>query len=313
MRAAKVGANPGMTKTSQEIHLDKRVKLLDSPGIVFPKPGEVSDDIVLRNVVKLEQVADPISPVEKILERVRKEVILAIYKIPTFNTSFEFLTHVARKHGKLSKGGIPNVQAAARIVLQDWTGGKIPFYTEPPKVAAGIHIGAKIVEQFAPDFDVRQAQVLASLDTYHNSTAEIHGAPMASSAPMTIEDGYLNPPKEQDASSENISEDQVDYEDEDDDDLEMLPRPTHAETSTKPTKEVIKTRKQDLSDEADQFNPQINKNKKKQLKQVQKQKLKATKKKTNTPMADVGETEDYSFATDFNAEQDIDVDDIDAE
>lgn len=43
VRAAKVGATPGVTKSAQEIHLDKRVKLLDTPGIVFPKVGDVSD------------------------------------------------------------------------------------------------------------------------------------------------------------------------------------------------------------------------------------------------------------------------------
>jgi nuclear GTP-binding protein len=47
VRAASVGATPGVTKTSQEIHLDKRVKLLDTPGIVFPKAGDVSDGMVL--------------------------------------------------------------------------------------------------------------------------------------------------------------------------------------------------------------------------------------------------------------------------
>lgn len=43
VRAVKVGATPGVTKSAQEIHLDKRVKLLDTPGIVFPKVNDVSD------------------------------------------------------------------------------------------------------------------------------------------------------------------------------------------------------------------------------------------------------------------------------
>jgi nuclear GTP-binding protein len=36
---------------------------------------------------------------------------------------------VARKTGKLWKGGVPNIEAAARIVLKDWNNGKIPYYT----------------------------------------------------------------------------------------------------------------------------------------------------------------------------------------
>lgn len=41
----------------------------------------------------------------------------------------------------------PDLNAAARIVLQDWTGGKIPFYTEPPAIGADVHVGASIVSQ----------------------------------------------------------------------------------------------------------------------------------------------------------------------
>lgn len=60
-----VGATPGVTKSSQEIHLDKNIKLLDCPGIVFSRSGGTSADeadVVLRNCVKVELVADPIAP-----------------------------------------------------------------------------------------------------------------------------------------------------------------------------------------------------------------------------------------------------------
>jgi ribosome biogenesis GTPase A len=45
--------------------LDKHVKLLDSPGIVFPTDGVEADGAspvaaALRNAVKLEKLADPI-------------------------------------------------------------------------------------------------------------------------------------------------------------------------------------------------------------------------------------------------------------
>ena len=133
-------------------------------------------DIILRNVVKIEQVSDPISPVTTILKRCNKHVILSIYKIPDFGTPNEFLINIAKKNGKLMKGGIPSILElqtssvpplrahycsfspietlktqdiyhAAKMVLQDWTGGKIPFYTEPPAVAPDVHVGAAIVTQ----------------------------------------------------------------------------------------------------------------------------------------------------------------------
>lgn len=47
-----VGNTPGVTKGVQEIHLDKSIRLLDSPGVVF---SSASDDAsaVLRNCVKV--------------------------------------------------------------------------------------------------------------------------------------------------------------------------------------------------------------------------------------------------------------------
>jgi len=302
VRAAKVGATPGVTKTAQEIHLDKRVKLLDTPGIVFPKTTDVSDDIVLRNVVKLEQVADPISPIDTILKRCNKAVILSIYKIPDYKTTNEFLGHIAKKLGKLSKGGIPQLSVAARMVLQDWTGGKIPFYTEPPVVGADVHVGASIVSQFAPDFDVSQAKVLAALN---DSDVDLYGTSLSASRPLAVDEIYRNSDAAIDAPSTNGGTN------DESSDEEMQPIHTIAPLSGRKTVEVKKaSKKQDLSDEADQFNPQTNKDKKKLQKQAQKKKQKQTKKFT-TSMAVDDEDADYNFATDYS--QDIDLDDIDVD
>ena len=43
-----------------QVHLDKKVKLLDSPGIVFTKNPDPST--ALRNCVKLEKLDDPGDP-----------------------------------------------------------------------------------------------------------------------------------------------------------------------------------------------------------------------------------------------------------
>lgn len=60
-RAVNVGATPGVTKVTQEIHLDKHVKLIDSPGIVFASLDN-DDAAVLRNCMKIEKLEDPIAP-----------------------------------------------------------------------------------------------------------------------------------------------------------------------------------------------------------------------------------------------------------
>ena len=53
-RAAQVGNMPGVTKAVQEVVLDKHVRLLDSPGIVFSGAGGGSEGAsALRNCIKV--------------------------------------------------------------------------------------------------------------------------------------------------------------------------------------------------------------------------------------------------------------------
>jgi nuclear GTP-binding protein len=135
LKRAKVvatGSKPGMTKTAQEIHLDKNIKLLDSPGIIFSS-GQLDADIILRNAVRIEQLEDTVEPVAAIISRCKKERLIEKYSIPPFETAEEFLASIAKARGKMKKGGQPNLQAAGKIILQDWNSGKIPFYTLPPK------------------------------------------------------------------------------------------------------------------------------------------------------------------------------------
>lgn len=74
-----------------------------------------------------------------------------------------FLSLVARKIGKLRKGGLPDRVQAAKVVLRDWNCGRVPFYTLPPEdkgaLSGGGAAGAKaaeamFVEGFGEDFDV---------------------------------------------------------------------------------------------------------------------------------------------------------------
>jgi nuclear GTP-binding protein len=45
------------------------------------------------------------------------------------------------------------LQAAARIVLQDWNDGRIPFFTRPPQRGNQEHEEAAVVASWAADFD----------------------------------------------------------------------------------------------------------------------------------------------------------------
>jgi len=172
-RAVGVGATPGYTRSIQEVHIDKHVKLLDCPGIVFSESSSESD-LVLRNCIKIEQITDTIRPVDLILSRCRREKLMELYKIPIYNDVKEFLSFIAHKRGKLGKGGVPEYEAAARTVIQDWNSGRIAFYTEPPKEKRGIHLSAQLVPQFSQEINLdeivinEQSSVLSGLGNTEN-------------------------------------------------------------------------------------------------------------------------------------------------
>jgi nuclear GTP-binding protein len=105
-KACSVGNTPGMTKSMQEISLDRNIKLLDCPGIVFSQgKSETDADNALRNCVKVEMLEDPITPVEAVIKRCKAEQLVKIYNVPPFINVHDFLAHLARQRGKLRKVG----------------------------------------------------------------------------------------------------------------------------------------------------------------------------------------------------------------
>jgi len=135
-RAVGVSPKPGFTKSLQVVHLDKKVKLIDSPGVVMQTSGGVSQSaLVLRNCVDFETLGDIdfVGVVENILLRAAPERLMEEYRIARFTNATEFLVLVAQKRGKLLKGGVPDQVSAAKMVIHDWNDGKIPFCTAVPK------------------------------------------------------------------------------------------------------------------------------------------------------------------------------------
>lgn len=130
-KAAATGNTPGVTKSMQEIQLDKNIILLDSPGVVLAT-NEQSDSLILRSAIKVEELADPYKPVEALLGRIEHKQLLSYYRIAAFSGIDDFLGQVGRKRGFLQSGGIANTDQAARQVIRDYLNGKLKFYTAPP-------------------------------------------------------------------------------------------------------------------------------------------------------------------------------------
>ncbi|KAI7873189.1 P-loop containing nucleoside triphosphate hydrolase protein, partial [Mucor mucedo] len=151
-----VGSTPGFTKVAQQITLDKNIKLLDCPGIVFAQQGQDGQndaEITLRNCVKVELLDDPITPVEVIVSRCTTEQLMKMYNVSYFNNAHEFLVLLAQQRGKLKKGGVADTHQVARHVLTDWNGGKIPYYTMPPSSKQS-HIDASVVNTWGKELDL---------------------------------------------------------------------------------------------------------------------------------------------------------------
>lgn len=156
-RSRAVGVSPiaGFTKTMQEVQLDKLVKLLDCPGVVFDDADGAAT--LLKNCVDCESLPDPSPAVAAVLQRCSREQLMQIYEIPKFDVGDvqAFLALVAKKMGKLLKGGTPDRVVAGRKVLKDWNSGRVPYYTLPPTdTGKNTHVGeTQVVSQFGSEFD----------------------------------------------------------------------------------------------------------------------------------------------------------------
>lgn len=112
----------------------KRIYLIDCPGVVPPSNNDSPEDILLRGVVRVENVENPEQYIAAVLKRTKSQHIQRTYDIGGFETATEFLELLARKGGRLLKGGEADVDGAAKMVLNDFVRGKIPWFTAPPVV-----------------------------------------------------------------------------------------------------------------------------------------------------------------------------------
>lgn len=190
LKACPVGNLAGVTTSMREVKIDNKLRILDSPGIVFPdevssKKNVSEAKLALLSAISPKNIRDPVSVVKHLLKRLAKDDTMAdalkeYYLIPPIPSSDleeftkQFLIHVARSRGRLSRGGVPNIESAALNVLNDWRDGRITGWVlpnsskvqaveenldapksasrgdkEPPKVE-----NTTIVTQWAEEFDL---------------------------------------------------------------------------------------------------------------------------------------------------------------
>ncbi|ORC91583.1 GTPase protein [Trypanosoma theileri] len=143
-----VGNMPGFTTGNTEVELRSDIRVMDCPGVV--SPGEDNGDVVLRNAVKVSDLSNPFTPVQRLLQRCTQvdtddeygkqllssgaHPLALFYNIGSFdpNDTMAFIRLVGQRRGRLRQGGAVDEEGTARMILQDWNDGRITYYTLPP-------------------------------------------------------------------------------------------------------------------------------------------------------------------------------------
>jgi ribosome biogenesis GTPase A len=132
---AKTGNKPGVTKGKQWIRLNKFTELLDTPGILWPKfedqsvglrlamIGSINDNIINTTELSLELIL--------ILNKHYPEVLVNRYgidseaKADNLTDASKLLQKIAIKRSCLIKGGEPDLDRAAILLLDDFRSTKL--------------------------------------------------------------------------------------------------------------------------------------------------------------------------------------------
>jgi nuclear GTP-binding protein len=141
-KVCKAAPLAGETKVWQYVTLMDRIYLIDCPGVVYPQ-GDTETDTILKGVVRVEKVKNPEDHIGAVLDRVKPEHLMRHYSfmkvddLDTENGEYwdgpeDFMTRIALGSGKLLKGGEPDIGTVAKMILNDFQRGNLPYYVRPP-------------------------------------------------------------------------------------------------------------------------------------------------------------------------------------
>lgn len=89
----------------------------------------------------MEALATPSEHIPALMERVKPIYLSRTYGLPLPNPDDSsqswdaetLLDKLARMKGRLLKGGEPDLDSVAKIILSDWVRGRIPYFVPPPE------------------------------------------------------------------------------------------------------------------------------------------------------------------------------------
>lgn len=134
-KTAKAEDRPGVTRAGQWVPVDRQLELLDTPGILWPK---FEDQSVGLNLAYTGAVRDDILDVEELacslmeyLGRHYPAALEARYQVlpEPGDSGCALLTKAGRRRGFLISGGEVDTERMARILLDEFRGGKLGRFT----------------------------------------------------------------------------------------------------------------------------------------------------------------------------------------
>ena len=144
-KSAKAQDRPGVTRGKQWVAVDAGLDLLDTPGILWPK---FEDQEVGRRLAYTGAIKDDIMDVEELGCTLMEELAVRYpqalaerYKLtPEPDTpGWALLEAAGRKRGFLISGGEVDVERMARVLLDEFRGGKLGRFTLEAPEGVGDH------------------------------------------------------------------------------------------------------------------------------------------------------------------------------
>ena len=128
-KAAKVGNEPAVTRAAEEINLDGHIKLIDTPGVLWPK---IEDQTAAYRLAVSGAIKNTAIEFEDIalfaLDFLRQDYPALLQKryqlADTDLDARTLLQHIAEKRGCLRKGGV-DFHKASEILLNDFRSGAL--------------------------------------------------------------------------------------------------------------------------------------------------------------------------------------------
>ena len=134
-KTAKAEDRPGVTRSKQWVPVDQSLELLDTPGILWPK---FEDQSVGMNLAYTGAVRDEIMDLETLachlmayLGKHYPNALLERYKVEVMpeDDGYELLMKAGRKRGFVVRGGEIDTERMAKILLDEFRGGKLGRFT----------------------------------------------------------------------------------------------------------------------------------------------------------------------------------------